>query len=329
MRYAFFGNSGSGKSTLARMLGDRHGMTVVDLDEIYWLPDQPGSPKPFGQAVADLRARLAGLNEWIIEGCYETLIAQVLDLRPMLVFLDPGVKVCQAHCRSRPFESHKYASRSAQDRNLPMLLDWVADYYRRQGEMSLSAHKAMLAGYPGPAFRLGRPPEPVTIRAARPEEAEALTELGLRSKAMWGYPDSFMAACREEMTLDAATLSDPACEWQVAEAAGEIRGYYGLSPLPDSPQTLDLTALFVDPECSGRAIGWQLLDHAVRTAVHRGATEIRIESDPNAERFYRKWGAQQLGTVPSGSIAGRELPLLRLELNEYRLAPSTSSQLQR
>ena len=39
-----------------------------------------------------------------------------------------------------------------------------------------------------------------------------------------------------------------------------------------------------------------------------------IESDPNAEQFYRAMGALRTGTVESGAIPGRELPLMELNM---------------
>ena len=47
----------------------------------------------------------------------------------------------------------------------------------------------------------------ITIRLARLDEAEQLTQLALRSKASWGYSEEFMAACRDELTLTAARLA--------------------------------------------------------------------------------------------------------------------------
>ena len=41
----------------------------------------------------------------------------------------------------------------------------------------------------------------LALRPARPEEAPALTELCLRSKAVWGYDAAFMQACRRELTM--------------------------------------------------------------------------------------------------------------------------------
>lgn len=52
-------------------------------------------------------------------------------MRPELIFLNPGVEACVRHCRARPWESHKYPTRDAQDANLAMLIDWVRSYPSR------------------------------------------------------------------------------------------------------------------------------------------------------------------------------------------------------
>ena len=41
----------------------------------------------------------------------------------------------------------------------------------------------------------------IQLRDARHDELQALSELCLRSKAVWGYDDAFMTACRTELTL--------------------------------------------------------------------------------------------------------------------------------
>ena len=46
-----------------------------------------------------------------------------------------------------------------------------------------------------------------------------------------------------------------------------------------------------------------------------GAPRLWVESDPNAESFYRACGFRRVGETPSGSIAGRSLPLLVMELD--------------
>jgi putative acetyltransferase len=50
MRVAILGNSGSGKSTLARQLTDQHGLAVLDLDTIAWVPGKIAVPRPRREA---------------------------------------------------------------------------------------------------------------------------------------------------------------------------------------------------------------------------------------------------------------------------------------
>ncbi len=64
----------------------------------------------------------------------------------------------------------------------------------------------------------------------------------------------------------------------------------------------------------GLGVGRTLLRAARDIARSTGFSALLIHSDPNAEAFYLREGAVCAGSVPSGSIPGRILPLLRLEL---------------
>jgi GNAT superfamily N-acetyltransferase len=76
----------------------------------------------------------------------------------------------------------------------------------------------------------------------------------------------------------------------------------------------ELSSLFVEPAQLRCGAGRQLFDWAKRTARGAGAAYLVIEADPHAAGFYRRMGAIDAGTVPSGSIPGRMLPLLKLSL---------------
>jgi len=60
------------------------------------------------------------------------------------------------------------------------------------------------------------------IRPARSDELADLTELCLRSKAVWGYDAAFLEACRAELTLGANDLT--ATHVAVAESGGTVVG---------------------------------------------------------------------------------------------------------
>lgn len=171
MRFAILGNSGSGKSTLGRWLARSAGLAVLDLDTVAWEPDQPAVPRPPALAEAEVAAFCARQPRWVIEGCYANLIEAAFPFAPRLIFLNPGLESCTAHCRSRPWEPHKYRSREEQDANLPPLLQWVAEYYTRDGPMSLRAHEAVFAAYAGPKVECRRVPQ------LSPPDAEVLAWL--------------------------------------------------------------------------------------------------------------------------------------------------------
>jgi len=163
MHIAILGNSGSGKSTLARALGSHLRLTPLDLDALAWEPGQVAVPRDLAAALADVTAACTAREPWVIEGCYAHLIGATLVHRPTLIFLDPGVETCLAHCRARPWEPHKYASKAEQDTKLAFLLDWVRAYDTRQDDMSRHAHQALFEAYAGPKHHLTAPPEPAFL----------------------------------------------------------------------------------------------------------------------------------------------------------------------
>jgi adenylate kinase family enzyme len=154
MRTVILGNSGSGKSTLARKLAAADGRPMLDLDTLVWEPGRIAVPRNPTAVQQDLLAWLDARPAWIIEGCYGDLIAAALTQQPELIFLNPGAAVCRRHCESRPLEPHKYATKAEQDEKLAFLLDWVSDYYHRDGPLSLRGHRAVFDDYAGPKREL-------------------------------------------------------------------------------------------------------------------------------------------------------------------------------
>jgi adenylate kinase family enzyme len=159
-RIVVMGNSGAGKSTLAARLAEQHQLAHLDLDTLAWLPTQPPERARVADSVATLGA-FAGANEcWVIEGCYADLLAPAATRSTLLVFLNPGVETCIAHCRARPWEPHKYPSKQAQDANLELLIAWVRAYETRQDEFSLSSHRALFDRFAARKCELTASPEP-------------------------------------------------------------------------------------------------------------------------------------------------------------------------
>ena len=147
------------------------------------------------------------------------------------------------------------------------------------------------------------------LRAGRAEEHRILTDLCMRSKAVWGYDAAFMEQCRDELTLAPEDCSS--ANLRVAERAGMV---VGVAEISVEERECYLEKLFVDPDVQEAGIGRHLLQWAADRARQLGQSELIIESDPGAEGFYQRSGADLAGTASSSSIAGRTLPRLILPL---------------
>lgn len=151
------------------------------------------------------------------------------------------------------------------------------------------------------------PASELLIRPGVPSEAGQLTALVRGSKGYWGYSPLFLAQAAPELTVSEDDIAHG--KVFVAELRGRPVGVYVLD-LAEAPE---LVALFVEPDFIGKRIGQALLRQAVDRARKAGIEDLLIESDPNAERFYRAHGAVPIGHRISPTT-GRELTLLRLDL---------------
>jgi GNAT superfamily N-acetyltransferase len=150
-----------------------------------------------------------------------------------------------------------------------------------------------------------------TIRPAVPLDAKELTDLALRSKRHWGYPESWLVAWRDALRITPDYVASQSVFCAVDER-DQIIGFYALE---SDRNRLQLDHLWLTPGFIGSGLGRQLFEHAVQTARAQGATEFFIEADPNAEGFYQHMGAERIGANVS-RLTGEErvLPLLRYYL---------------
>ncbi|MBV8591696.1 MAG: hypothetical protein JO212_16850 [Acetobacteraceae bacterium] len=82
----------------------------------------------------------------------------------------------------------------------------------------------------------------LTLRTPGPDEAAALGELCLRSKAVWGYDAQFMEACRDELTITPDMLHSSYL--QVVENDGCV---IGVAQVMLETDFAELSKLFVEP----------------------------------------------------------------------------------
>jgi len=82
----------------------------------------------------------------------------------------------------------------------------------------------------------------VKIRAARPEEADRLTDLAQRSKAAWGYPKAWLLEWAPELSFSSKYIVQNTVF--VADFAGTLAGVIAL----ESGDEPEISHLWVAPE---------------------------------------------------------------------------------
>ena len=134
------------------------------------------------------------------------------------------------------------------------------------------------------------------------------------AKGHWGYPERWMELWREDLEVSPGFVREN--EVYVAVSGGRAVGFYALV---GGGRELNLEHLWVLPAWIGTGLGRTLFEHAMRRAAELGARMVRIESDPNAEGFYRRMGARRTGENVY-EMEGRErvLPVMVVELPKAR-----------
>lgn len=154
------------------------------------------------------------------------------------------------------------------------------------------------------------------IREARPTDTADMSAMAIRSKGYWGYSAEFMEACRDELTVRPEHLLADQFDYFVGEKDNQIIAYYAVSLIDESASEYELEALFVSPDAIGQGVGRAMMNHAKAHVSGKGGKTMIVHSDPHAQPFYEAAGGVKIGETPSGSIAGRMLPLMRIGLCE-------------
>lgn len=157
----------------------------------------------------------------------------------------------------------------------------------------------------------------VRILRAEPAHAGRLSQIAHAAKSFWGYPAQWIELWHNQLTITPEFVKHN--EVWAAEVDGAVLGFYALT---GEPPRLMLEHMWVMPVAIKQGIGTALFRHAVGRALEMGADVLEIESDPNAEGFYKLMGCETVGEV-GYELAGarRSLPLMQKLLRQP--APST------
>jgi GNAT superfamily N-acetyltransferase len=159
----------------------------------------------------------------------------------------------------------------------------------------------------------------VTIRKAKPEECNILTDISFASKRFWNYPEAYFDVWKKELTITAAYVQKNIVN--VAEIKGAILGYYSIIKNEKDMWVGKvfireghwLEHFFIRPEFIGKGLGTQLIKNIQEACKEVGIKKIYIFSDPNAKGFYTRIGADYIQESPS-SIEGRTVCFFEMKI---------------
>lgn len=150
----------------------------------------------------------------------------------------------------------------------------------------------------------------IQIRMATPSDADMLTEIAHAAKRHWGYPESYIEIWKNDLTLTADFLSDHPV--YIACIDNQIAGFCAI--IGDTADR-EVEHFWILPKYMGYGVGRRLFKHMLNAQTENGAQSIRILSDPYAEGFYQKMGAETIGAETSSVISGRSLPVMRYDID--------------
>jgi ribosomal protein S18 acetylase RimI-like enzyme len=150
----------------------------------------------------------------------------------------------------------------------------------------------------------------MTIEKAHTDDHKILTEITKKSKAFWGYSEQQMAQWNEALTITKEYIESNFIYKLVQE--NKVIGYY--SYLNTEISIIKLDNLFVLSDYIGKGFGNHLMqDFLNRIKEHQDIKKILLDADPNAVKFYQKYGFTIIGYLET-SIKNRFLPIMELKL---------------
>ena len=114
------GNSGAGKSTLSRVLHQKLDLSLIHLDQLYWLP---GWNEPQKEEWRETVHKASKEDSWIMDGNFRSSMDIRLQYADTIIFLDINRWVCIFQVLKRIL---KYYGRTRPDmtEGCPERLDW-------------------------------------------------------------------------------------------------------------------------------------------------------------------------------------------------------------
>ena len=134
-RIIIIGCGGAGKSTLARQLGEKTGLPVVHLDQIWWRPGwEHISREDFDAAIREEM----GKDRWIMDGNYSRTLPERVKRCDTIIYLDFSRAGCLLSWAKRVITnwgtSRPDMSEDCNERFDPEMANWIWNYNKNNRE---------------------------------------------------------------------------------------------------------------------------------------------------------------------------------------------------
>ena len=117
-RVAVIGSGGAGKSTLARQMGERLGLEVIHLDQLFWNPGWEPMPADRWRAI---QTRLVEAEHWVMDGNYGATLPIRVAAADTVVFVDLPRRITLTRAVRRWWRDR---GREVQAFGCPERIDW-------------------------------------------------------------------------------------------------------------------------------------------------------------------------------------------------------------
>ena len=152
----------------------------------------------------------------------------------------------------------------------------------------------------------------MTIEKARKKDARILTDLTIRSKSYWDYSAEQIMSWKDDLTITTAYI-DKNEVYKLTNKHNIIIGYYSYIILNNAVIKLD--NLFIDPPYIGHDYGTLLMNDFLKRIKSLKFEKVTLDADPNAEKFYHKFGFKTVGKLKS-TVENRFLPIMEIKISK-------------
>lgn len=138
---------------------------------------------------------------------------------------------------------------------------------------------------------------------------EILTEITKKLKAYWGYSEEQILKWNDNLTITTAYIENNSVFKLINN--DETVGYY--SYIIEEKRNILLDNLFILPKYIGKGFGKYLMNDFLNRMKNEKYEKITLDSEPNAENFYLKFGFKKIGEFET-SIKNRFMPIMEIRL---------------